>query len=146
MQNVTGNVSSVTTSVSRKKFSSATKRCHQFRSNAASRSTTDDAKTHQIRGVMTNLWCKKKSTATSTTGIAKILCNFYATSAHTSYAENFACTLQHFVLQFLLWFISVLKIRVSLVRFRDWPPGCIKTPCLSARRFVLWVQTTSSFG
>ena len=140
MQNVTGNVSSVTRSVSRNKFSSATRRCQQFRFNAALRSTADDAKTPRFRGVMTNLWCKNKSTATSTTGIVKMLCNFYATSAHTKHAGNFSVTLYCFDLQFKKWLFSVLKIRVSVVRFRDWPPVIqYKTPYKCVRRFALCV-------
>ena len=128
MQNVTGNVSSVTRSVRRNKFSSATRRCQQFRFNAVSRSTADDAKPPRFRGVMTNLRCKNKSTATPTTGIVKIYPCVSATFAHTRHAGNFSVTLQNFDFSLEQWFRSVLKIRVSLVRFRDWPPNTQKPP------------------
>ena len=128
MQNVTGNVSSVTASESRNKFSNATRRCHQFRRYATSRTTTDDAKTRQFRWFLTNLWRKNKLPATSTTDIVKILCNVCATSAHTQYAECFRKTLYCFENVCEVVSSCVLKIRVSLVRFRDWPPNTQKPP------------------
>ena len=139
MQNVSANVGSVTTNVSRNKFNNATQRCQQFNLHVALRSANADTNSGRIRGVLTNLWCKNKSLATPTTGIVKILSNVCATSAHTRHAKNFPCTLHNFDLQFLLWSRSVLKIRVSVVRFRDWPPVLLRTPCLTARRFVLCV-------
>lgn len=63
----------------------------------------------------------------------------YATSAHTNYAGNLLFALQNVDYSLESKGLTALKIRVSLVRFRDWPPGCTKTPCLTARRFVFSV-------
>jgi hypothetical protein len=115
MQSVTGNVNTVTTNVSRRKFSNVTRRCQQFSLYVASRSARSVNDTAIFNPCVS------------------------ATFAHTNYAGNFRNTLYLFEKQFLLWLFSVLKIRVSLVRFRDWPPVIPRTPCLTARRFVLYV-------
>ena len=139
MQSVTANVNSVITNVSRRKFSNVTRRCQQFSLYVASRLYCVDANSACFRWVLTKSVCVCKSTATPMTDIVKILTCVFATFAHTNYACNFRNTLYLFDKQFLLWLFSVLKIRVSLVRFRDWPPVQCKTPCLTARRFVLCV-------
>ena len=139
MQSVTASVGSVTTNVSRSKSSNGTRRCQQFSPYVAARFAPADTKSGLIRGVLTNLWCKNKSLVTPTTDIVKILCSICATSAHTRNAENFRNTLYCFDFSLEQWLFSVLKIRVSLVRFRDWPPVIPRTPCLTARRFVLVV-------
>ena len=67
-----------------------------------------------------------KTVASRTRGIAKILygMNFcYNAKATLIHAHHFVKTLLVLVLMPLLWSFSVLKIRVSLVRFQSRPPS-----------------------
>ena len=66
-----------------------------------------------------------KTVARVMTGIVKILYgkNFrYNANETQNYAHHFFSTLLVLVIKYLLWLRSVLKIRVSVVRFHSRPP------------------------
>ena len=69
-----------------------------------------------------------KTVARRVRGIVKILygMNFcYNANATLIHAHHFLKTLLVLVLMPLLWSFSVLKIRVSAVQFRPWPPAIL---------------------
>ena len=128
MQSVTISINSVKLNVSKSNYNNVTRRCRQFSHYVSLRFVCADVKSGRFRTLMAKFVCIYKSLVTSTTGIVQILCCVCATLAHTKHARNFRNTLYYFDFSLEQWLFSGLKIRVSLVRFRDWPPNTQKPP------------------